>query len=67
MVESEQKPLAPKGKLTPLAPKETEGVAKGLELKGATFFDWEKFQKLTQNLPANTRIADVLKSLKKTK
>lgn len=67
MVESEQKPLAPKGKLTPLAPKETEGVVKDLESKGATFFDWEKFQELTKNLPPNTRISDILKSLKKTK
>ena len=63
MAESNQRPDS----LTPLAPKQTEKVVDVLAKKGATFFDWEKFQKLTQSLPADTRITDLLKSLKKTK
>lgn len=52
-------------KLTPLAPQQTEGVIKGFLSNGAPLFDWDQFQKLTKDLPPNTRIADILKSLKK--
>jgi len=66
MIGEEQKPTNP-SPLTPLAPKQTEAVVKSLGSKGATFFNWDKFQELTRNLPPNISIATVLKSLKKTK
>ncbi|MCR4313304.1 MAG: hypothetical protein NUV58_03585 [Candidatus Roizmanbacteria bacterium] len=61
MVESKKKP----GVLTPLIPKLKEEVVKDLNSKGATFFDWIKFQKLTKNLPPETPIAEILKQGRK--
>lgn len=66
MTESEQKPVKPSN-LVPLTSQQTEGVVKGLKNKGMTFFSWEKFQKLTKDLPADTRITDILMMLKKGK
>lgn len=66
MTESEHKPVKPNN-LTPLVPKQTEGVIKGLKNKGATFFSWEKFQELTKGLPPDTKIADILSMLKRGK
>lgn len=53
--------------LTPLAFQQTARVVEGFASQGATFFSWEKFHELTKDLPPNTRIADILESLKKTK
>lgn len=67
MVESAQKLPASTGRLTPLASQQAENVVKDFSSRGATFFDFEQFQKLTKDLPPNTRIVDILESLKRTK
>lgn len=67
MVGSKQELPASKGKLVPLASQQTEGVIKGLRSNGATFFNFEQFQQLTKGLPQDTRIVDILESLKRTK
>jgi hypothetical protein len=66
MTESDQKP-AKSSSLVPLAPKQTEGAVKDLKNKGATFFNWEEFRKLTKGLPPNTKISDILAMLRKRK
>jgi len=68
MSEGEQKsPGSGKNKLTPLTQKQSESVIKGMQTGRATFFDWEQFQELTKILPPNTRISDILKSLRRKK
>lgn len=67
--EIKQKPLDLKVKtktdtLIPLAPSQTGRVIEDFSSKGATFFDWEEFQRLTKDLPPNTLIADILASLR---
>lgn len=53
--------------LIPLTSDQTGNVIKTFASKGATYFSWAEFQKLTQNFPPETPIADILALLKKTK
>lgn len=62
----EQKPAKP-SQVISLTSDKAEKITEQFKEKGATFFDWEQFQKLTRNLPPNISIATILKSLKKTK
>lgn len=74
MKSSEQVPPTPEsppprkgrgeGVLTPLTPEQTKIIVKNMAAKGATFFDWDKFQRLTWDLPPNTSLADALKALR---
>lgn len=63
MAESKKGP----GAFIPLTPKQAEGVAKNLESKGATFFDWPALQELVKKFPPNTPFVIVLNSFKKRK
>lgn len=67
MVESTQKLPTSTGRLTPLASQQAENVIKGFSSRGATFFNFKQFQELTKGLPQDTRIVDILESLKRTK
>lgn len=53
--------------LIPLTSDQTRNVIEAFASNGATYFDWKRFQELTQNFPPETPIADILALLKKTK